>query len=38
MRDSVHPEHEATVTRSGGGFDPEDFSLNSVNAALAALR
>jgi len=38
LKDSAHPEHDDTVTWAGGVFDPEGFSLNSVNAALAALR
>jgi hypothetical protein len=38
LKDPTHPEHDDTVTWTGGGFDPKGFSLNSVNMALAALR
>jgi hypothetical protein len=38
MKDSAHPEHDDTLRWAGGVFDAEGFGLNSVNAALAALR
>ncbi len=38
LKDSNHPEHDDIVRWAGGVFDPNGFSLNSVNMALAALR
>jgi hypothetical protein len=34
---SDHPEHDAMLEWSGGAFDPEAFSLDEVNEALAGL-
>lgn len=33
-----HPEHEDYLEWIGGEFDPEEFNLDEVNAALRALR
>jgi hypothetical protein len=37
ISDSAHPEHEAMLEWYGGAFDPEAFSLEAVNQALAHL-
>jgi Plasmid pRiA4b ORF-3-like protein len=36
--DPDHEEYERFVTWSGGGFDPEDFSVAATNIALPRLR
>jgi hypothetical protein len=36
--DPDHPEHERYLEWIGGEFDPEEFDLDAVNAALRALR
>jgi hypothetical protein len=38
IRDAAHPEHDDMLEWCGGAFDPESFSLEQVNEALAHLR
>jgi hypothetical protein len=37
IRDDAHPEHDDMLEWCGGAFDPEAFSLDEVNRALARL-
>jgi hypothetical protein len=38
ISDSRHPKHAATRKWLGSTFDPEEFDIEKVNAALAAVR
>ena len=38
IRDPEHPEHDGMLEWVGGDFDPEDFDLDDVNAALRTRR
>jgi len=38
LADDEHEEHEATLLRVGGSFDPEGFDRNAVNRTLHRLR
>jgi DNA-binding MarR family transcriptional regulator len=38
VRNSKHPEHDEMLEWAGGAFDPEAFSLDAINRALAKLR
>ena len=38
IRDPDHPEHEDYLEWIGGEFDPEEFDLDDVNAALRPFR
>jgi Plasmid pRiA4b ORF-3-like protein len=38
LADPSHEEHEVYVNWSGGGFDPEQFSVAGTNVALQQLR
>ena len=38
IADPMHREHQDMIDWSGGGFDPDDFSIEHVNAALAHRR
>jgi len=38
LRDRRHPEHKELRAWAGQHFDPELFSLQAVNSALALIR
>ena len=34
IKDPKHEEHESQLTWCGGGFDPDEFNIADINAAL----
>jgi hypothetical protein len=38
LADPAHEEYEHYMAWSGGGFDPEEFSLAATNIALQRVR